>query len=632
MNVQLAKEYLVGMSGPLKDTGPYRDPPLHWIMSEKFDGYRALFQYREGRGIFLSRSGKEFTAPAWFIEAMPPPNVLKDHVLDGELWAGRDNFQLMGTVRKKVPLDEEWMQIQYQVYDITSLENSFIERLKALKRYVQMTEKRWKGIKSALGYPYHNLDCPLVFASQTQIKSLSQMKEYYESVVREGGEGIMLKHPLQPYEHGRSSYLLKYKPVYDREAIIVEYKAGKGKYSSMLGAFICKPLLNHDTYSTVDEDPNHVFTLSGMDDSIRHDYRKTHPLGTIISYECSGYTNKGVPRFGRYLRIRDDIILKEQGSTRASLDKVMVIFNALETHCEETRDTFRLKSYRKANHCLRQLSEDSQLTDGTLSQMEGIGSGTMEKIRQIMETGTCPTYEKLKNTVDHHVPKVEFMKIHGVGSVHANKLVKAGFRTIDDLRACPTIREHLNEVQVKGLLHYEEIQARIPSQEIAQHERLLKSVLKEVEGDGAELTIAGSYRRNKPDSGDIDVLVKGSSPKVYQRLIQGLLERGYLTCTLAKGAKKYMGMGKLPHLTENRRIDIMYTKPEEYPFAILYFTGSSEFNQRMRKELLERGLTLNEYSLRNSETKEKVAHTFETERDIFEYLGYAYVEPEDRLE
>ena len=76
----------------------------------------------------------------------------------------------------------------------------------------------------------------------------------------------------------------------------------------------------------------------------------------------------------------------------------------------------------------------------------------------------------------------------------------------------------------------------------------------------------------------------------------------------------------------------MYTKPEEYPFAILYFTGSSEFNQRMRKELLERGLTLNEYSLRNSETKEKVAHTFETERDIFEYLGYAYVEPEDRLE
>ena len=43
-----------------------------------------------------------------------------------------------------------------------------------------------------------------------------------------------------------------------------------------------------------------------------------------------------------------------------------------------------------------------------------------------------------------------------------------------------------------------------------------------------------------------------------------------------------------------RRIDIMYTTPDQYPFAILYFTGSSEFNQKMRAEMLERGMTLNE--------------------------------------
>ena len=82
----------------------------------------------------------------------------------------------------------------------------------------------------------------------------------------------------------------------------------------------------------------------------------------------------------------------------------------------------------------------------------------------------------------------------------------------------------------------------------------------------------------------------------------------------------------------NRRIDIMYTKPDEYPFAILYFTGSSEFNQRMRKEILDRGLSINEYSLKDNETKEKVKHVFHTEKDIFDYLGYEYVEPEMRKE
>ena len=47
-----------------------------------------------------------------------------------------------------------------------------------------------------------------------------------------------------------------------------------------------------------------------------------------------------------------------------------------------------------------------------------------------------------------------------------------------------------------------------------------------------------------------------------------------------------------------RRIDIMYTKPQEYPFAILYFTGSMEFNVKMRGELLEKGLSLNEYGIK----------------------------------
>ena len=77
MNVMLAKELQKGIT--LNTDLGLNTPPEGWIWSEKYDGYRALFQYKDGRGIFMSRSGKEFgPAPQWFIDAMPPPKFLKD--------------------------------------------------------------------------------------------------------------------------------------------------------------------------------------------------------------------------------------------------------------------------------------------------------------------------------------------------------------------------------------------------------------------------------------------------------------------------------------------------------------------------------------------------------------------------
>ena len=81
--------------------------------------------------------------------------------------------------------------------------------------------------------------------------------------------------------------MLKYKPVFDEEAIIIDYKLGKGKYEGLLGAFICKPLINMNTYHLIDSNENHEFTISGMDDEIRNEFDTSHPIGTIISYEHS---------------------------------------------------------------------------------------------------------------------------------------------------------------------------------------------------------------------------------------------------------------------------------------------------------------------------------------------------------
>ena len=638
LDVMLAKEFELGFTIK-KDTSKFNQPPKGWYMSEKFDGYRALFRYEDDGsgpvGKFYSRAGKPFNAPPWFLQSMPPPNLLCNKILDGELWAGRDNFQLMGVVRKKKPVPEEWLSIQYHVYDITNGEGTFTERLKDLMRIVNFTGKAWqinlKNEELCIPGDFYGIKPPLIFAKQVKITGEPMMKSFYEEIIQNGGEGIMLKHPLSKYENGRSNYMLKYKPAFDREAIIIDYKLGVGKYTGLLGSFICKPLINHDTYMSVDIDDDHIFTLSGMDDKIRKSFKETHPEGTIITYQCSGFTDRGVPRFGRYQRIRDDVILKdhiEEPNSRVTLDKVISIMKKLEDHYKANYDSFRAKTYMTVNKALKTLDTDKELDPKNLKSVKGIGQGTIDRIKEIIDTGTLQEYEKVKDIIS---PMEEFLKIHGVGKQHAKKLVASGFKTIDDLRSCESIEDHLNDTQLKGLKYFDDIQQRIPYQEIQNHEAFLKDLLRMIDTD-AELTIAGSYRRKRKDSGDIDILLKASSKKTYGAFINSLKKSDYLVEDLARGSKKYMGLGKGIDSPYLRRIDIMYTKPEEYPFAILYFTGSGDFNVRMRGDALMQGYTMNEYSMKHTETNQVIEKTFKTEREIFDFLGYDYLEPEMRIQ
>ena len=602
LKFMLAKEYIKG-----------KHDVTGWYMSEKFDGYRACYSHEDKQ--FYSRQNKKFNAPEWYLLAMPP------RLVDGELWVGRDRFQEMGAVRKKVPLDEEWMNITFQVYDLPNHPGTFEERLKELNKIVRLTRARWKEQRKQLPYPMNKLDCPLVCAKQVKVENDKQMDIIYRNIIKDKGEGIMLKSPDSPYEGKRSNHLLKYKPAFDAEAIIIDHRKGEGKYSGLLGAFVCKPLINHDTYSSIDENDDHVFSISGMDDEVRKNYKKTHPVGTIISYEHSGKTDKGKPRFGRYTRVRTDITIQEhiQEPIEETKSRIIEIFKQLGNHEKNNGESFKASAYFRAVKNIQGLDE---LTESSLNAVKGIGKSLTEKIMSIVNTGTCPAYEKIKNVDD---VRKDFLDISGVGPKKAKELVGKGITSIDMLRKSDNLKELLNDKQLIGLKYYEDILERIPQSEIVNHEIYLKKVLHSL-SPKAELTIAGSYRRREKDSGDIDILLKGT-PALYKKFIDVLEKDGYLYETLAKGTKKYFGMGKLPDCLTFRRIDIMVTKPQEYPFAVLYFTGSKDFNTLMRQHALDRGLSMNEYSLKDVDTKEPVDHVFETERDIFDYLEYTYVDP-----
>jgi DNA ligase 1 len=278
----LAKEYL-------KKTGEPTINPVGWWASEKYDGYRALWNGKD----FRSRNGNKFNVPEWFTQIMPP-----DYALDGEFWVGRGCFDKCGIFKKKLPETDEWIdkKVIYKVFDVPSYNKPFKERMKKLKDIVKNRCKCKKTFK--LPKKVSSMKCPIEVTQQTKIKSKEHLNNMFSNVIKGGGEGIMLRKPQSIYEGKRSSTLLKMKVEFDTEAEIIGYKLGVGKYIGMLGSFKCKLILGKNKGVT--------FNVSGMNDEIRTNYKKTHKIGTIITIAFNDYTKDGVPRHPRYLRKKDD--------------------------------------------------------------------------------------------------------------------------------------------------------------------------------------------------------------------------------------------------------------------------------------------------------------------------------------
>ena len=282
--LMLAHNFRDNRTGKIKSAPKgYPQVPKGWYLSEKYDGYRALW---DGQN-FYSRGNHIFNVPKWF-KAFMPPSI----ALDGELFLGRECFEKCGIFRRKLPDSNEWIKldVKYQVFDSPTYEGVFEERQDFIKKLVN---DRCKCDKKKLGIP-KNIKCPLVYTEQIKVSTEEEVQEIFNKLVKKGAEGVMLRAPGSPYESKRSSFLLKVKQLFDAECKIIGYKMGTGKYENMLGAFKCELLNNPDIH----------FDISGMDDNIRKNYKKTHPIGTIVTFTYMGLSTKGVPRHPNYLRIR----------------------------------------------------------------------------------------------------------------------------------------------------------------------------------------------------------------------------------------------------------------------------------------------------------------------------------------
>ena len=239
--------------------------PTGWWISEKYDGLRG---YWDGRKLW-SRKGNAIHAPDYFLAELP-----RDIALDGELWMGRGAFEeTISTVLSQSP-DARWKRVRFMVFDAPQAKGTFEQRMEFLQATLPMENQFAKPVP------------------QSRCQGTAQLLAERDRVVREGGEGLMLRKPESEYDPRRSPTLLKVKPQDDAEATVIAHLPGKGQFVGRLGSL-------------------RVRTAEGREFSIGTGFTVAQresppPVGTVITYRFRGLPAKGLPRFTSCLRVRRD--------------------------------------------------------------------------------------------------------------------------------------------------------------------------------------------------------------------------------------------------------------------------------------------------------------------------------------
>jgi len=290
-------------------------------------------------------------------------------------------------------------------------------------------------------------------------------------------------------------------------------------------------------------------------------------------------------------------------------------------------EPFRARAYQKAMESIMVYPNDITSVD-QIKGLPGVGSITLAKMQEYVDTGKIAKLEKEKAN-----PINVLTQVYGVGPKKAQELIDMGITTIAELKARQD--EVLNDVQKVGLKYLDDINARIPRVEIEKYRDGLEKVFAGVAPKGSHFEIVGSFRRGASESGDIDMIITNAQndKKAFTAFLDKLIADGIVTHVLSRGSHKSLTLAKLPGMKHSRRVDFLYTSPKEYPFAILYFTGSKVFNTVMRQRALNMGYSLNEHGLYKMVAGKKGAmidHTFPDEKSIFKFLGMKYKKPEER--
>jgi DNA polymerase (family 10) len=288
---------------------------------------------------------------------------------------------------------------------------------------------------------------------------------------------------------------------------------------------------------------------------------------------------------------------------------------------------FKSRAYQNAARAVDALEEEVAVLveSGRLAGAAGIGPSIADKLTELVRTGRLAAIEELRREVPAGLR--EMISVPGLGPKRARALHDAlGIGSLADLeQACRDGR--IEELKGFGARTQELILAGIALRRRVRDRRLLS----EADAAAAALTaavartpgigrmsVAGSLRRRRETIKDIDIVVASSDAEAVMEAFTSYAE---VETIIARGPTR-----SSVRLTAGIQADLRVVTEAEYPFALLYFTGSKAHNIGMRGRALKMGLKLNEYGLFAGDTPVECT----SEEAIYERLGLGYVPPELR--
>ncbi|MBI1819164.1 MAG: DNA polymerase/3'-5' exonuclease PolX [Nitrospirae bacterium] len=305
-------------------------------------------------------------------------------------------------------------------------------------------------------------------------------------------------------------------------------------------------------------------------------------------------------------------------------DLLMNIATYLELKGE---NPFKIRAYQNASRTISTLEGDikEMALSGTLKEQKGIGEALFEKIHEFVTTGKSLYFEELKASTPPGL--LDMMEIPGLGPKKIKSIYeKLGIATIGELEyACKENR--LLTLEGFGPKSQENILKAIQQHRKGKDYHLFDKAFKEAgnilqklksSGLFKEIEIAGSLRRKKEIIRDIDIV--GSSLHAG-KAIHFFTHLPEVEDISAEGETKSSVV-----LKSGFQVDLRVVPPEDFPFALHYFTGSKEHNTVLRGIAKDSGYKLNEYGL----FKEDGPLPCKNEKEIFSHLGFDYIPPELR--
>jgi NAD-dependent DNA ligase len=299
------------------------------------------------------------------------------------------------------------------------------------------------------------------------------------------------------------------------------------------------------------------------------------------------------------------------------------LLSRLSTVMNQMGEPMRAKAYKTAEDVILGHTEEIHSIKD-LHGLPGIGPTIRAKLQEYLDTGKINVLEEQEKR-----PEVILSDVYGIGPKKAKELVSQGIKSIQQLRENLSL---LNTVQKTGLTYYEDILKRIPRDEIILYDKHMKSILKHIHDPSTKYEIVGSYRREQPSSGDIDVIITSPNSRTYEDFLDKLIAKKIIIEVLSRGKHKCLVIAKIPESQYFRRVDFLYAPPNEYPFSVLYFTGSKGFNVVMRGYSLKQGYSLNEHGFTPVGSHSHITQLFQDEQSIFHFLGLQYIMPKNRTD